>query len=96
MVEGMRISKVSSWILDLQNHFEPDDSRFLHYHNRFRSSDSRTVDYHSHFGLSYSRILDYRNLSNHYIKSPIYPVSITPIFIDITFQVNYSNPIVPM
>ncbi|GFR20190.1 hypothetical protein TNCT_287661 [Trichonephila clavata] len=52
MVEGMRISKVSSWILDLQNHFEPDHSRFLDYHNRFQSSDSRTVDYQSSFGPS--------------------------------------------
>ncbi|GFR32044.1 hypothetical protein TNCT_623791 [Trichonephila clavata] len=43
MVEGMRISKVSSWIFDLHDHFEPDDSRFLDYHNRFGSSD---------FGLS--------------------------------------------
>ncbi|GFQ80658.1 hypothetical protein TNCT_600341 [Trichonephila clavata] len=62
MVDAMRISKVSSWILDLHIHSEPDDSRFLDYHNRFRSSDSRTVDNHSPFGPSDSRILDYQNL----------------------------------
>ncbi|GFR14893.1 hypothetical protein TNCT_540301 [Trichonephila clavata] len=33
MVEGMRFQK-SLPDPRLQNHFEPDDSRFLHYHNR--------------------------------------------------------------